>query len=579
MRTAIVRHNTESTYVVPGDWPSLDGDSWYRDHTPPPAGSTVEDLIDGRETFDAMLAAMRTATTKGHFIVLLGWGLEHDFKFAGGLTFVEAVAERAKLGVAVRVLVFQADQAVIAINGVREDAAKAGVSPPLDVFANTDNNTRLPIGAGEGAVMKRLLKQFAISAHQPRSLGSHHHKILVVYGDDGLIAFCGGVDLAGNRLGLLHDVHVRLTGHAAKELWELVKQRWTDAKFDGTPPTPPSLAPLEPPPLTPPKDGTNLVRIFQTVGNPDTYARGVKDTLWPALRAAIRTASNFIYMEDQYFWSLDLVKELVDASKRLKHITILLSVDHVVEAPARRHRAMKELVRLGGKDIQKRIGIFEHKREKDEWIHAKMFVFDDEYAIVGSANANNRGYFVDSEVSAGIAEYGWNKPMGRRRGNWFATDINLARRLRIRLWNEHLLLPPDELFDGIGSRIHWESPPAGAPVSSYQSTNLKDFARQSDAHARAFEDWKAGGYKGPAPQEPYQRAPWWLAPYDDWYEPIFGDPRSVPVKELRKQQRGEPLSPEEKETIERFKQRASDSVRDQDEYDVVDPHDPEKQKE
>ncbi len=35
LRTALVRHNTESTYVVPGDWPAVDGTAWFHDGMPP----------------------------------------------------------------------------------------------------------------------------------------------------------------------------------------------------------------------------------------------------------------------------------------------------------------------------------------------------------------------------------------------------------------------------------------------------------------------------------------------------------------------------------------------------------------
>ena len=55
----------------------------------------------------------------------------------------------------------------------------------------------------------------------------------------------------------------------------------------------------------------------QTVGNPDI--KGVPNTLWPAVARAVSPASRFIYIEDQYFWSLHLVKELIAAAKRVQH--------------------------------------------------------------------------------------------------------------------------------------------------------------------------------------------------------------------------------------------------------------------
>jgi phosphatidylserine/phosphatidylglycerophosphate/cardiolipin synthase-like enzyme len=625
MRTAIVRHNTETTYVVPGDWPQRDGTKWFDDHSPPLGGSTSHELIDGRETFDAMWSAMRTATKKGHFVVLIGWGMEHDFVFADGKTFVQALENRAAQGVAIRVLLFRDEKAVNAINELRKNPATA------DVFANTDNYTRLPIGTGNPELKAALARlhqiedatiavrdwwtgtEHARAVKTPYGVGSHHQKILLVNGEEGLIAFCGGVDIAGNRLGLLHDVHARFTGDAAWALWKITQERWADSgdynagKDVMVPPTPPSLDPIAPPtPVLPPKTATNLVRVFRTVGNPKTWARGATDTLWPALKSAIRSASQYIYIEDQYFWSRELMHELADASTRVKHITVLLSIDHVLETAAPRHRALQELLKVGGKDIQKRISLFEVKRGQHEWIHAKMFIFDDNYAIIGSANANNRGYFVDSEVSAGIAEYAWNNPVGPR-GAWYSRRLNLARRLRIRLWSEHLRLPPEEVFDPIGSRLHWESPPAGSPVEPYEPTNLRDFTHQVAAHERAFREWQEGGMVGPAPMEPYRRMPWWLVPYDEWNNEPDEDLRKVPAgavlrwherhkklaawnnatKTMTDEQKaalGDPLTPferkqeeEEGPVVREFFARTKDQVRDLHLDDVVDPQDPEKQ--
>lgn len=512
-RTALVRHNVETTYVVPGDWP-IDGSTWFHDGVAPSTGSKAEELIEGQEAFPAMLAAMRTATKPGHFIVLLGWALDPTFVFADGKTFLQAVEERASLGVPVRVLTFWGGGHIDALNALRKKSLAPPASGNLDVYANVDTNTRLPVGRQKGRIRGLILPTLASYLHQATTLGSHHQKILLVYGDDGLIGFCGGIDIIPDRLTNLHDVHVRLTGGAAVSLWKIAEKRWAHAKHGSTAPTPPSISNLAPASFTPPNPAPQMARVVQTVGNPDI--KNVPDTLWPAVKRAIQEAKRFIYIEDQYFWSLDLVKELLDASKRLKHITILLSFEAQSEFPAHRHRALKALQRYGGPGIEKRIGIFALKRGMRNYIHSKMFVFDDEYAIIGSANANNRGYFVDSEVAAGTAEYGWTDPKGARGGIWSSTELNFARRLRIRLWSMHLALPPEEVLDGVGSRVHWEMPLPSALVTPYESINLREYFRQHMQHEEAFKHWDTHGRLGVEPTEPYQSAPWWQAPYDDW---------------------------------------------------------------
>jgi len=70
------------------------------------------------------------------------------------------------------------------------------------------------------------------------------------------------------------------------------------------------------------------------------------------------------------------------------------------------------------------------------YFHAKTWIFDDQFAIIGSANMNNRGYFSDSEVAAGIAD---KNPGGTRL--WF------AHRLRMALWMKHLDISEKDALD------------------------------------------------------------------------------------------------------------------------------------
>ncbi len=548
LRRALVRHNLETTYVVPGDWPTKDGDAWFLDGALPAAGSDVQYLIDGAQTYKAMVEAMETADRPEHFIVVLGWQLQHDFKLPNGKTFFEIAEARATLKVPIRVLLWDnleyldSNVPARALNDLR-------TVKQLDVVCQIDDNTNLPVSN----TLTSVLGKGNVS-----SLGSHHHKILLVSGREGLVGFCGGLDFDQNRLSYLHDVHVRVVGDAANELLKIAVQRWSHAKNDGVAATPATLT------LSPPAAPQGAVsapywaRVVQTVGNPELTG-STPNTLWRSVKRAVGAASRFIYLEDQYFWSLDLVKELVDASKRVKHITILLPAAQVTEWRTwnLRQKAIWKILELGGSGIERRIGIFQHQMGPHEFVHAKMFVMDDELALVGSANANNRGYFIDSEAAVGITDRDWTKVEGARQGQMHVIEANLARRLRIELWREHLGLDDEELFDGVGARAHWDVLPTDAKVAPYEAVNLKalmkpyaDWARDEAVRrsVKAKLD-KAGvgetspGYSWvgglielvamglppaavPVPWDtkasPSQRAPWWEAPYADW------DPGAMP---------------------------------------------------
>jgi phosphatidylserine/phosphatidylglycerophosphate/cardiolipin synthase-like enzyme len=74
------------------------------------------------------------------------------------------------------------------------------------------------------------------------------------------------------------------------------------------------------------------------------------------------------------------------------------------------------------------------------YVHSKMWIMDDKFTIIGSANCNPRGYTHDSEVVAGI----YNE--------------SLAKRLRMRLWRLHL--GNVDVTDPIESAKYWLSPDA-----------------------------------------------------------------------------------------------------------------------
>ena len=552
-RPALVRDGVETTFVVPGDWPHSDLQRWLCPDARP-ATSDVAYLIDGPQTFQSMVKALDTASGQGSFIVLLGWSLDHAFVVdpERGRTFFDIVREKARLGVPVRVLLYYNTDMLVLFDehgNPTDEAHRVNVNATaalnslhleegLDVACRLDDNTSgfIPLG-------KVLIETFHPRRAGIHAYGSHHHKILLVQGTEGLIGFCGGIDLDPNRCRALHDVQLRLTGAAAVELLEIAEQRWSTSAHDEHPPTPPTLEVPPVKPASPAAPTPYVTQVVQTVGTPELRKR-IPDTLWPAVRHAVRQAARFIYIEDQYLMSLDLVAELVQAADRLRHITVLVPAIAVTEPNTwnLRQQALRELVRLGGPGIEEKIGLFQRARGEHECIHSKLMVFDDEYALIGTANANNRGYFLDSEVAIGVADRPLSDPRGPREGLWYHLEATFPRRLRIELWREHLGLPAAELFDGVGARAHWDSPPPGALVEPLSAIDIKTHKAAGRRYHEALTTWqrrkeaseKLGApFHAPRPQDPIppeDTALWWQAPYSDWAsfptaEEQFVDPR------------------------------------------------------
>lgn len=76
-------------------------------------------------------------------------------------------------------------------------------------------------------------------------------------------------------------------------------------------------------------------------------------------------------------------------------------------------------------------------------------VFDDQYAIIGSANNNRRSLTNDSEIGVGVYDESTNSQ----------ASYTFAHRLRISLWAEHLNMNTPsahaQLADGVASAGHW----------------------------------------------------------------------------------------------------------------------------
>lgn len=457
--------------------PSQFIDRWTRVIAAPVrAGNRVDWLVDGWATYASMYAAIRTALSgdgSGYYLCLLGWWLDEMLPLKQpeqSTAFFSLLAKLADNGVQIRVMLYDN-----ILKKLYAEALRAGMTPKNQI-----------------ATINRMKGAMAIldSHTVPHYFQSHHQKVLLVRGSQGLIGFCGGIDLSFDRVqpvkwhpgSPFHDVHCRIEGAAARDLVDVFVQRWAahpeGAKTKG------QLRALSDLPL--PRGATDakpvgdayvgVIRTFVRPEGPCIASQSFANTLM----AAIGAAKRFIYCEDQYMISLDVAAALGKALAHVQFVFILVphtSISDLPRAWSARAAFIKTVFANAKKQDATKFHVFyklgsrtfgtparEDLRDQPHepptpsqvpkakdfgahtYVHAKTWIFDDEMAIIGSANINRRGLYFDNEVCAAIFDVDPSMSHGR---------VSFAQQLRIQLWAEHLGLDPSNVRSPLDAARAW----------------------------------------------------------------------------------------------------------------------------
>lgn len=492
-RTARVAVSVVNTIRVPHDRYKDETAAWFQTGSSMPAvvhDSQVKYFVDANAAFEEMVAAIRTANQPGHFIYMVNWFCDVDFNLLvndNAINLRTLLTGASGQGVKIRALLWkgiigmsQNEDAVHFLNSVKMQMTAQGpqwipVDNPLkDAAAIWDARGNQNIGT------------VPFIGILPKHAGSQHQKFLCVFGEQGLVCFCGGIDFNPDRVtqfdkkgnqvtehgAPLHDVHCRIIGPAAMELVNLFVKKWNDhsasAHINAK-----KGAPIVPP--VPGKAGEQIVQVGRTL-NRDAYkfAPGGERTGAALIAHAIANAKRFIYTEDQYFvGSPELLSALSTALGRIEHFTALVTYFRLTDLPeCQFHRSLfiKRLKAVGGSKVRifalwppdAPAKAFKDGKVPHTYVHAKTWIVDDEFAVIGTLNSNRRSWSHDSEVCAGIYETSTDQVLHYRMAHW----------LRMNLWQEHLnmmSLPGSsaELADGVASGVHWLKPPPGARVRPY----------------------------------------------------------------------------------------------------------------
>lgn len=466
------------------------------------SGNAVRPLIDGRETFLRMVDDIKATNGPTDYIYLLGWSYFDDFDMGGGNRMRDLLDAAATRDVQIRVMLWAYPGLVNLFSVRRVDRLRTGAAIRDDETANKTPISVLKLRAlliaqGIAPGLVPIIMATISVDDLARLGGSHHQKLLVVKRQDVLVGYCGGIDVNPDRLNVTgssngtdyHDDHCRVRGPAAWDLLQTFIRRWRhhpdSASKDAakgplrglTEPIPAALT--FPSPDDAPFGGTTSVAIARTF-NPVHPKAGLtpERDIRQLLIAAIRNARQFIYIEDQYLWDLEMAAELARALPRIAHLTALIPGNGLLSTTPFnkefRRDFVERVLRGASADDRSKVRIFQLSTTqtlpptfgKHTYVHAKSWVFDDELAVIGSANCNRRGYQHDSEVDAFIFD---DAPIpivaaAREAGEGGIFTATFAQRYRASLWSEHLGVPASTLMDGVASASLWLARPAGARV-------------------------------------------------------------------------------------------------------------------
>src|ERR1700694_2425036 len=380
---------------------------WAGGQPPPRPGNTLTVLIDGAEALQAMAAAIAEARSHVH---ITGWHITPSFAMTRGerpVVLKELLAEGAA-GIPVRVLIW------------------AGVPVPVMRPRRGDvRKIRDELTAGSQI-------QVALDARE-RPMHCHHEKTIVI---DDRIAVVVGVartSFNGDRWDTpeppprgavgWHDVAARIAGPAVQDVAENFVMRWQAITGEALPPV-----------ATPSTVGDIEVQVVRTVpdGTYPRLPRGDFRILESYLRA-LRAAQRFIYLENQFLWSPEILAVLREKLARppTPDFRLVLVLPAKPDSGADDTRGqLGTLVQADG-DNGRLLActLYAIGGEKDwqVYVHAKVGIIDDAWMTIGSANLNEHSLFNDTEM------------------NVVTHDARLARQTRVRLWAEHLQRPADDV--------------------------------------------------------------------------------------------------------------------------------------
>lgn len=342
-------------------------------------GNRIDILRNGVQIFPSMLAAIRAARKTINLEFYIYWDGEI------GRTFAQTLAERARAGVEVKVIL--------------DAIGSAKMSRDLIEFMRRN---------GIDVEWYHPVRWYSLSRANHRT----HRKLLIV---DGEVGFTGGVGIAdewlGDADGPTHwrETQVRVEGPAVTQMQFAYMDNWVKSRGE-------ILTGLSYFPQIEPR-GEHLAQVIKS--SPAEGSSTVKLLYIISIVSAVRS----IHINNAYFIpDSDTIRALEGAVRRGVDVRVIVPGEFtdvpIVRQASRWHYEM--LLRKG-------IRMYEYEKTM---MHAKTMIVDGIWSTIGSSNFDDRSFRLNDEVNVNIYDEGIAATMEVM----FEDDLAHSREISLGRW-------------------------------------------------------------------------------------------------------------------------------------------------
>ena len=342
-------------------------------------GNKVELLNNGDEFYPSMLQAIRDAKESVTIEAYIYW--------AGniGLEFAHALADRARAGVTVKIL----------LDAVGSSTIGTAILETLE-------------SGGCQLAWFNPIKWYSIGQFNYRT----HRKSLIV---DGRIGFTGGAGIADHWSGHAQDpthwrdMQIRIEGPGVLPLQTGFARNWQQTTGEL----------VSGPDYFPAPEPAGRVPLHTLLSSPAMGASAARTLYYFAIVCAQRT----IHIANPYFVpDAVAIDALVNAARRGVRVTIIVSGRYNDNFVARRNS-----VRLFGDLLEAGIEIYEYNHTM---LHHKTMAVDGEWGTIGTTNFDNRSFAFNEESNVSFVD---RRLLGDLEAS-FERDRAVSDRLTLDAW-------------------------------------------------------------------------------------------------------------------------------------------------